>query len=948
MKFRDFLLKEQKEKHAVLAFGRMNPPTTGHEVLVNKVKEIANQVGGTHHVVLSHTQDKSKNPLSAKQKLKHAQRFFPNTNLSVSNSSAPNFLEQAKKLHQKGVTHLHMVAGSDRVPEYKQLLQKYNGTHEGALFNFKEIHVHSAGERDPDAEGTTGMSASKMREHAKTGNFKEFKKGIPGHIKNEHAKELFSDVRQSMGVREHLEIELPMDNLFEQFITEGVHDKSIFKAVFLAGGPGSGKDYVLDNTLSGHGLTEINSDKALEFLMDKKGLDKTMPAGEQEERDIVRGKAKNITELRQRLALMGRNGLIINGTGDDVEKIAKIKERLEEIGYDTHMVAVNTADEVSKQRNIERGTRGGRTVPEEIRKKKWDAVQAARPQFAEMFGQNYSEFDNSEDLRQAPPEVVKAKKDEMLGLFKKVKEFTSTPPTHPKAQEWIANELHTKDTLAVTDKTSELQPHPESEASQEAQRLGLQYFGFGRYGKDGKVTHHSLHDKLVPITKIKPPEANIPVSSSSGVKKVNEEFEQLFEAVSITISGDTVEEVKSVMKLLTSKEEPEEQEESYQLSNDGAYNLLTLGKVNESMLLEDLRKWFDKDHPEGGWKRINSKGEAIGPCAREPGEPKPKCMSNEKRAQLSKKERASAVAAKRRHDPNPERKGEPINVSNFGKGKISEATSLEKFRAAAAQRQKEHDQRQKEMETRHAQGKENMSGAIDRLAQRLNKEETLDEVSVNTLQSYKQKASQDAVNRATSGKGGSLDRFLNVQKAQDKINVAKEKEKTHVQQTTMSEEYVKDKNGKVRVFMLRRAAAKEAHQNGGVVHKQGAGYVIKLKENEDVTITNQFVQEETRSSGRITEGSCGATKDESCDCGCGSGEQASGYQGKITISQAKKKLKEKVKESIDRGIEPGMSMKKPVEELTGDETTYSIGAKKEDELKKQGISLSSFKSKKVV
>ena len=87
---------------------------------------------------------------------------------------------------------------------------------------------------------------------------------------------------------------------------------------------------------------------------------------------------------------------------------------------------------------------------------------------------------------------------------------------------------------------------------------------------------------------------------------------------------------------------------------------------------EDLRKWFSKTDPEGGWKRINSKGEAIGPCAREPGEPKPKCMSNEKRASLTKKERASAVASKRKHDPNPERKGEPINVSNFGKGKISE------------------------------------------------------------------------------------------------------------------------------------------------------------------------------------------------------------------------------------------------------------------------------------
>ena len=87
---------------------------------------------------------------------------------------------------------------------------------------------------------------------------------------------------------------------------------------------------------------------------------------------------------------------------------------------------------------------------------------------------------------------------------------------------------------------------------------------------------------------------------------------------------------------------------------------------------EDLRKWFNPKHPEGGWKRINTKGEVVGPCAREPGEPKPKCMSNEKRRQLSQTERAAAVRTKRKHDPNPERQGKPINVSNFGKGKISE------------------------------------------------------------------------------------------------------------------------------------------------------------------------------------------------------------------------------------------------------------------------------------
>ena len=290
-----------------------------------------------------------------------------------------------------------MIAGSDRIPEYQKLLSKYNGTNEGALFNFKDIKVHSAGERDPDAEGVTGMSASKMREAAAANKFKDFVKGLPSKANEKVGKQMFDDVRKGM-------------NLSESVLQEGVHDQAIFKAVFLAGGPGSGKDYVMDNTLAGHGLTEINSDKALEYLMDREGLDKKMPASEEGQRNFWRSKAKSVTELRQRLALSGRNGLIINGTGDDPQKVARIKKELEALGYDTSMVLVNTADEVSKQRNIERGQRGGRTVPEEIRKEKWDSVQAARPELAKMFGNNYSEFDNSEDLRTAPPDFVKAKK----------------------------------------------------------------------------------------------------------------------------------------------------------------------------------------------------------------------------------------------------------------------------------------------------------------------------------------------------------------------------------------------------------------------------------------------------------------------------------------------------------------------------------------------------------
>jgi dephospho-CoA kinase len=522
MKFREFI-SENKEVHHVMAFGRMSPPTTGHEVLVNKVKEVADKVGGNHSVVLSHTQDKDKNPLSSADKLKHAKRFFPKTNLSTSSKESPTFLSHAEKLHKQGVTHLHMVAGSDRVPEYKKKLAQYNGKGEGKLFNFKKITVHSAGERDPDAEGTTGMSASKMRSHASSGNFKEFKKGVPAHVPEHHAKEMYHDVRKGMQIKESINEE------FESILFEGVHDKSIFKVVFLAGGPGSGKDYVLDNTLAGHGMTEMNSDKALEVLMDKEGLDKTMPASEEEKRNIVRGKAKNLTELRQRLAILGRNGLIINGTGDDVEKVTKIKEKLEEVGYESSMVLVNTADEVSKQRNIERGQRGGRTVPENIRKEKWDGVQAGRPEFAKLFGDNYMEFDNSEDLRNAPPEVVKAKKDEMLQMFTKIKEFVSKPPENPVAAAWVAMELQKKDTLPVPKDGAEQTPHSDSGAAEEARKMGLKYYGFGRYGQNGVVTHRSVHDKLVEVEKEPQKEPNVPTSGSSmkksEPKKVNEEFE---------------------------------------------------------------------------------------------------------------------------------------------------------------------------------------------------------------------------------------------------------------------------------------------------------------------------------------------------------------------------------------------------------------------------------------
>jgi cytidyltransferase-like protein len=197
LNFKQYIAEEKApQKHHVLAFGRMNPPTTGHMAVVNKVKEVADKNNAEHTVVTSHSQDKKKNPLTGAQKLKHLKRFAPGTNFKVSSPEHPTILHHLSNLHAKGVTHAHVVVGSDRVKEMKALVNKYNGkTGKHGGYNFKKITVHSAGQRDADAEGTSGVSATKQREHAKSGNFAEFRKGVPEHVSDKHAKELMHDVQ---------------------------------------------------------------------------------------------------------------------------------------------------------------------------------------------------------------------------------------------------------------------------------------------------------------------------------------------------------------------------------------------------------------------------------------------------------------------------------------------------------------------------------------------------------------------------------------------------------------------------------------------------------------------------------------------------------------------------------------------------------------------------------
>ena len=381
-------LSEAKEsgKHAVFTYGRVNPPTTGHLKLIDKVKEVANEVGGSHQVVVSHSQDSKKNPLSAEQKVKHLKRYSPGTNVEASTKEHPTFLHHAEKLHKQGVTHLHMVVGSDRVKEMKEKLNQYNGTHKGALYNFKKITVHSAGQRDPDAEGTEGMSGTKMREHAKNKNFAEFRKGVPAHVSDDHAKELMNDTRKGMGLHES-------------------YNRGQFKAIFVTGGPGSGKDIVIREAIAESKIVELNFIQSQEYLGDKQKL------------------SEKTSDFR-REGIRNRGPLIINGPADDQDRIAYIKEELEELGYETMMIFVETTNETSKERN----SLLSRMMVESVRHDKWLKSQQNTKYFQESFADCVT-FDNTGNLD--------TKEEDIHFVYEKTNEFLDSGVVGETAEDWL-------------------------------------------------------------------------------------------------------------------------------------------------------------------------------------------------------------------------------------------------------------------------------------------------------------------------------------------------------------------------------------------------------------------------------------------------------------------------------------------------------------------------------
>ena len=193
---------EARGDTAVFTFGRFNPPTTGHEKLIDALaKQQSKNAGSLMYVYPSHSQDAKKNPLPHARKIAYMKKMFRKYAKNIITSKSRNVFEIATELHNKGHRAVVMVVGSDRVAEFDNLLNKYNGV-EGkhGYYGFDDIRVVSAGDRDPDAEGVEGMSASKMRAAAAQGDFDSFQMGVPRNFGD--AKKLYDDVRKNMGIRE--------------------------------------------------------------------------------------------------------------------------------------------------------------------------------------------------------------------------------------------------------------------------------------------------------------------------------------------------------------------------------------------------------------------------------------------------------------------------------------------------------------------------------------------------------------------------------------------------------------------------------------------------------------------------------------------------------------------------------------------------------------------------
>ena len=609
------IVEEGKEKHAVMTFGRMNPPTTGHEKLIHKTHSVAQKVGAKAHIVLSHSHDKKNNPLPQRNKINYVKKIHNGVHVTGSSKQHPNFLSHAKKLHQAGHDHLHVVAGSDRVGEYKKVLNKYNGHKDH--YNFKSITVHSAGQRDPDSEGTSGISGTKMRAHARAGDHKSFKAGLPKSLHGHH-KQIMGHIKEALEEVEWEEMltEEVMDQLVEETFTE---EEVLINERVLT---------LLQRRKAALKMRRLRFRIARARKLKKKRMAST---------DMLVRRARRAARTFIRKRIAGKQGAnyaslspsqkiqIDKRVAKKAAFINKIARRLLPKVKQAELKRLRAARSKKESINLDFSnyiaelSNGGQTSVNDRWNEKEDTVvdssiteqEAADPRIKQLKDKHKNEKENTVKRHKIEHEKLKAqmarsKQAELRREAREVSEAVDVMVDALAALDKKAQQANVDlDTLFIQFIEGYFNPH-----GQQTPQQG----GFANVNKLLAEMSAAEKDKAEDIVK--------------GMKKNLSSFKKRYG-----------KDYKSVM-------------------------YATANKMAQEQVDESLKDWFGKGK-KGDWVRVGVDGEIKGDCAREEGEGKPKCMPRSKAHSMKKKDRASAARRKRAADPvadRPGKGGKPVMV----------------------------------------------------------------------------------------------------------------------------------------------------------------------------------------------------------------------------------------------------------------------------------------------
>ena len=622
--------KKPGSKHSVMAFGRMNPPHSGHQAVVDKVADVAKKVGAKRgRVVVSHSQDKKKNPLDQKSRMGYIKKMNPANKVRGSSKEHPNFLSYAKKLHKKGTTDLHVVTGSDRAKEFKKTLDKYNNHPDH--YSFKSINVHSAGDRDDKAKGVAGASGTKQREYAKKGDYKSFSKNLPKSLSKD-GKSMYSKMREEW---ENYDIEL---SLTEEAVQELISEDSLWE------------DYINERVLSL--MQRRKAGLKMRRLKFKIARARKIKRKRMATMDMLQRRARRQARTFIRKRIAGKQGANYNQLSASqkinidkrvakkqafIKKLAqrllpRVKQaelvRLRNVRSKKESINTDFQNYISEVRN------GGKTSTNNSGQRKVFEYSAApgggtpgNPKITRL-NDKHKQEDESREKRQAiekeklKVQMAKTKQAEIRREAKEISEAVDVmvdalAALDRKAQ--IANvEL---DTLFVEFVEGYQNPHGQQTAQQG---------GFAAVNRLLAEMSAAQKDKAEDIVK--------------GMKKKASYFKKKYG-----------KDAKSVM-------------------------YATANKMAQEDIDESLKDWFGKGS-KGDWVRVGTDGKIKGDCAREEGEGKPKCMPRSRAHSMSKKDRASAARRKRAADPVVDRPGsgnKPINVKTAKESK-DPITKKEKY-----------------------------------------------------------------------------------------------------------------------------------------------------------------------------------------------------------------------------------------------------------------------------